>query len=360
MEVQSDGDNRQSLMPRTEFASARGQPRDPEETAQYTHQLLVAAQLSFAFAHGVLLVSICVGVSRQSEPRWAELFLPAWIGNGLCSVLIIASWFGSCPYIKLCLKERQARLGDANPSILTDILPEIVMSILGLFFVALSFTGEFMLCRCLSGSCSSFLPCGTVFIIVAVLASCWGICVRSTELFNFLGVAFFVTFVLAVSVPGGLAGSSAWLLTLPLLLSGAGLLANAMRKLHLSTRIFSREERLLRMIEQGVLGAILLALLGLGVALKLEGGLHVEEADEGTLWSLVAGGAAGVGVCVISLLRARMAIVEKRDRPVRERMVLLKAQQTLGHDPTEIGPFASALHVMEDARTINHGPLLAH
>ena len=32
-------------------------------------------------------------------------FLPAWIGDAVCALLVILSWFASCPYIQLCLED---------------------------------------------------------------------------------------------------------------------------------------------------------------------------------------------------------------------------------------------------------------
>ena len=126
----------------------------------------------------------------------AQLFLsqcfPVISFLSLCSVLVNSSWSGSCPCFELCLRERQVRLGDGNPSVLPDIVPEFVMS-------------------------------------APLVAGCWGVCVRSTELFSLLVGAFSVAFALAGALPEGLVGSSAWFLVLPL----RGSPANTVRELHL-------------------------------------------------------------------------------------------------------------------------------
>ncbi|CAE7480154.1 unnamed protein product, partial [Symbiodinium necroappetens] len=118
-----------------------------ERTARRTEHLLVAARLSFFFFHGLLIISASLGFEEVS---WWLIFTPAWLGDVVCLVLVILSWFGSCPYVQSCLQERQARLGDTNPSILTDILPDIVMGILSLIYMLLALVAELLLCRYLS------------------------------------------------------------------------------------------------------------------------------------------------------------------------------------------------------------------
>ncbi|CAE7468872.1 unnamed protein product [Symbiodinium pilosum] len=115
-----------------------------ERTARRTEHLLLAARLLFFFFHGLLIISASMGFEEVS---WWLIFTPAWLGDTVCVVLVILSWFGSCPYVQSCLQERQARLGDANPSILTDILPDIVMGVLSLVYMLLAVLAELLLCR---------------------------------------------------------------------------------------------------------------------------------------------------------------------------------------------------------------------
>ena len=153
----------------------------------------------------------------------------------VCSMLVVASWYGSHPCIKLCLgKGRRGSVAPASgwyPPRDRGFSP-------GPRFVARSFARELLLCRRLCGSC---LPsclearsslCGSVGQLLEDLHAVH----RTLKL---LGFAFFVTFVLAVIMPEGLAGSSAWLLALPLL----GTPANTVREMLLTARAFSREER---------------------------------------------------------------------------------------------------------------------
>merc|ERR1719401_430495 len=127
-------------------------PRVQERAAFRTHYILVAARLVFVFSHGALVVTSSVslreGWEAQPGTSWWLTFLPVWLGNPMCCLLIISSWFASCPYIQWCMDQRQIRLGSSlNPSILTDILPEIVMSVFALIVIILAFVGEILLCR---------------------------------------------------------------------------------------------------------------------------------------------------------------------------------------------------------------------
>ncbi|CAE7879430.1 unnamed protein product [Symbiodinium microadriaticum] len=65
-----------------------------ERTARRTEHLLVAARLSFFFFHGLLIISASLGFEEVS---WWLIFTPAWLGDVVCLVLVILSWFGSCP-----------------------------------------------------------------------------------------------------------------------------------------------------------------------------------------------------------------------------------------------------------------------
>eukprot|EP00913_Durusdinium_trenchii_P026160 g24541.t1 len=125
---------------------AGGLQGEKEKTAKHTRHLLLSARFTFVFFHGLLIISM----SCQTATSWWLVFLPAWLGDALSLLLVVISWFGSCPYIHLCLQERQARLGDGNPSILTEILPDIFFGILSFIYLILALIGEILLCRYLA------------------------------------------------------------------------------------------------------------------------------------------------------------------------------------------------------------------
>lgn len=304
----------------------------PERTALRTRQLLIAGSLAFVFSHGALIISASAALGLESDASWWLVFLPVWLGNALCLVCMVASWFASCPYVQLCLSESQARLGDDNPSILTEILPDIVMAFLGLVFIALELAAEILLCRYLSGlqrgAAPAILPAAVVFMAVSLLASCRGVCLRtSSATFLLCGAGLFASSAAALRVEGGLPGPGAWLLVLPWCGAAAGLLAAAARRLRACGRVLSREERLLGVAEQVVLLGLLAALLTVALSLAPGGGCG----GGGRLRAgrcraaLPAGAAAGGGVCLLALLWARAALLESRAASVPDRLIAWRA-----------------------------------
>merc|ERR1719399_862991 len=65
---------------------------------------------------------------------------------------MVLSVFVSCPYIKLCLKHRQVQFGNGNPSVLTEVMPGVVLAFPGLLFIGLIAAGEMSLCSYFSSS----------------------------------------------------------------------------------------------------------------------------------------------------------------------------------------------------------------
>jgi len=263
---------------------------------------------------------------------WWTVFLPAWLGDAICVILIILSWFGSCPYIQLCLHERQARLGDTNPSILTEILPDIVMGILALVFMILALVAELLLCRYLNavgsgeGLAPPLAPCGIFFLLVSLLVCCRGVCIRTSgELFNFIGGGALATTVAALCLPDGPLGKSGWVLLVPWIFSAAGLFGASLMRLRRCRHVLSREELLLRRVEQVLLLGVSIALLVLVLLLAPAPGLQGAESRS---TSAGCGIFAGSGVCIVALLRSRMAIVEHRSGSIRERIMAFDIRQT--------------------------------
>jgi len=303
-------------------------PRAQQRAAFRTHYVLVAARLVFVFAHGALVLTCSLALRRGFEDRnddsWWILFLPVWLGNMLCIALIIYSWFASCPYIQLCLTERQARLGVSNPSILTDILPEIVMAVLGLIFIILTVVGEVLLCRYLAnlGRSSSgrlgddsIVPSSIVLMIVAILGSCHGVCIETNgDYYNSIGFGALATFIAALCVPSGVVGSCSWVILLPSPMSTLCFLMATMKH---GNHEMVREERLLRRAEQCVVSLLFVAFVLL---------ICLLASDAGPSASSGLGALVGAGICLIAILRAWMARVECRH--------INSARDTVVTDPT--------------------------
>merc|ERR1712241_935491 len=99
-----------------------------------------AARVVFLFSHGIFLVMVSLSLADLDEASWDTLFVPILVGNLLCILLLIWSVFASCPYIKRSQKLARIRVGN-YPSILTELLPEIFLSIIGVFLMLLICAG---------------------------------------------------------------------------------------------------------------------------------------------------------------------------------------------------------------------------
>ncbi|CAJ1368459.1 unnamed protein product [Effrenium voratum] len=292
-----------------------------EKTARRTRQLLLAARLAFFFSHGLLIVCASVALGWETNTSWWQIFSPAWLGDALCVVLVILSWFGSCPYIHLCLQERQARLGDNNPSILTDILPDIFMGVLSLVYLILALVAEILLCRYLDElraqrAARTPTACATFLILVSLLTCCRGVCISTSgELFSCLGAGALGSSVLGLLLPDGPFSTSAWVLFLPWLAAVLALELCSSLRLQRLRAVLCREEVILRMAEQVILFVVLLSLL----AIIFEVSAFVQL---GAVHAGAAGVTLGSGVCALALLRGRMAVTENRFGALSERLLI--------------------------------------
>jgi len=306
-------------------------PPEQDRTAQRTQKLLIATRCVFLFAHGMLILVASLVFAWEVGWSWWKIFLPVWLGNVACLAMIVMSWFASCPYIQLCLAERQARLGVSNPSILTELLPQILLAILGLLFVTLSLIGELLLCRYLEASRlhiqpePSPVPAMTVMMTVSGLAFCRGVCISvHGDIFGNFGGATLLTLVVALSIPEGPTGPDGWVAVLPALFGVFGLLGSAVLRLRHVKAVLYPEERGLHVAEQAVLLVEIAALVALMV-FSARGGLLNHGSD--ALVAGAAGAVVGGGICILSLLRARMSMVEQRRCPIRERILVLAMGQ---------------------------------
>jgi len=282
-------------------------------TARRTEQLLVAVKLLFAFSHGALVISASLALGWEHQIDWWKVFTPAWLGDAICMVFSVLSWFASVPYIKFCLSCHQARRGDDNPSILTDILPSIFMGILSLLFMIFALVSEILLCSYLdrleNRQAPSLTPCVIILIITSLLACCRGILIStSSEVFAFLGSGAIAMALAALCVPGGPVGQYSWVVILPWVFAALGLLIAYANRFRKTRHVCNREEVVLRAAEQlGLLG-VLVSLIAL-VLIQAQMWESSFNRDPATAAGS-AGVTSGTCICIVALLRTRMAILE--------------------------------------------------
>eukprot|EP00929_Paragymnodinium_shiwhaense_P070440 TRINITY_DN35677_c0_g1_i3.p1 TRINITY_DN35677_c0_g1~~TRINITY_DN35677_c0_g1_i3.p1 ORF type:complete len:365 (-),score=60.50 TRINITY_DN35677_c0_g1_i3:137-1231(-) len=333
-----------------------------EKTANNTHKLLVACKLAYIFAHGALVLCGSAAIGLQSGVSWYAIFLPVWLGDVFCIALVIYSWFASCPYIKHCLAQKQARVGDTNPSILTELLPEIVMAILGFLYIIFAFVGQFLLCQYLEqgseGYSAQLAPSAVVFVLMAVCLGCRGICIRlDGEFFVLSGAGMLCMVIIALALPEGLYGSGNWFLVLPALLCCLSFIAVASRSLRLCRRELAhaaadlqasssdshglvasctesvveqlRKERRLRVLELVVASLLLVALALLTTVLfNAPADKHLcSSASSECVQATSLGAALGLGICILSVLRLRLEAVRLRGLEARDRLVSWRLEQ---------------------------------
>lgn len=289
-----------------------------ERTAAWTHYCCHAARLLLLLSHGLLVLLVSTALHDLEQASWWLLFLPVWVGHGLSAALVVASWFASCPYIKLCLRERQPRVGD-NPSILTEILPEMVLAIVGLLFLILLFTGEFELCRYLDSSQKGTpraLPAAvTLLLLVAVLSVCQGaLFLHNSPLFLSVGGGLLLAVVLFAATRDGSPAVQA-LSVLPVSAATLGLLSASLLRLRRHIVVLHQEEKVLRLLEAAAMALLLLASLLL--ALRVGKGQLSQASTETAL--------AGGALCLLAVLRGRLCCMEAWHGPLDLRLLARSA-----------------------------------
>lgn len=289
-------------------------PSRGEWTAPLTSYCCHAARVVLLMSHGLCVIVTSTTLKYLDEAHWWVLFTPVWIGYALCAVLVPASCCVSLPYLKLCWVQRQpvAGVGD-NPSVLTEILPEIVLSFFGFFFLLLTFVGEFSLCGYLNaarrGKPHNLFAPACLLCISALLAICQGILfTHNSPLFIFGGSGLFLTMVIFAATRGGSALAQAFAFA-PAAVAVFGLVCAMLLTLQRNFRFLNREERVLRMLEVVSLATLVIALL-LSAAKVARSNLPEAETEVA-----VAGGS----LCAVAMLRVRLCCWEVWGRPLNER-----------------------------------------
>lgn len=309
-------------------------PSRGEWTAPLTSYCCHAARVVLLLSHGLCVIVTSTSLEHLDEAHWWVLFTPVWIGYALCAVLVPASCCVSLPYLNLCWVQRQpvAGVGD-NPSVLTEILPEMVLSFFGFFFLLLTFVGEFTFCGYLNaarqGKPHSLAAPACLLCVSALLAICQGILfTHNSPLFIFGGSGLFLTMVIFAATRGGSALAQAFALA-PAAAAALGLAGAMLLTLQRNARFLNREERVLRVLEIASLATLVVALLLSAVKAAR---LDLQEAE-------MEVAAAGGSLCVVAMLRARLCCWEVWGRPLNERrftQAALAIGRTAQQGPVEV------------------------
>jgi len=283
-----------------------------ERTGTWTHYCCHAARLLFLLSHGLFVLAVSGSLHRLEKASWPLLFLPLWVGMPACILLAVASWFASCPYVQLCLSERLPRLGE-RPSILTEILPDIVLAVMGFIFLVIAFAAESMFCVYLDsaqrGAPRALPAAATLFSIAGLMATCHGVCFMHSPLYLIGGSGLLATVVMFTATRG--AGPHAQAMAvLPAVFVVVGLEAVALNRLRGYWHFLSREERILRGAEAAVLATLALATTSLQA--KVRDARLAEAGSEAA--------ALGLGLCAVAALHVRLSYLETWKGPLHERL----------------------------------------
>jgi len=305
-------------------------PWRQEQTGNWTHWCCVLARLVFLFSHGVLVMIVSASLDHISEASWWTLFIPAWIGDALCVVLLILSWFASCPYIKLCISSRQPRMGNQNPSILTELLPGIFLAVLGLFFVIFVILGEYALCKYLMSANSGMThvwPVAVTFVILGLLAIAYGACLtHDSVLFSCVGGSLLMTTFLLAVTRNAQSSRARAVFFFPIAVGLLFIFLAVVHRLLVLKRVLTTEERILRHVE---IVTLFVMLAGTVLwAVKVSAGQVATSGGTGV--------AVGVAMCLFALLRGRLCFVEESGRPMAVRLLFDVEEPSVNVRPAEV------------------------
>ncbi|CAJ1337416.1 unnamed protein product [Effrenium voratum] len=308
-----------------------------ERTALYTFLCCLAARLAFLVAHGLTLVVIFVSLNEitTGQANWWLMFLPIWVGCASCTLLLMIAWCASCPYIKLCLSERQPRLND-NPSILTEVLPEIVLTIPGLLFLVLAFCSEYHVCQYLTaaqaGAESSPTGLTTLLIMVSLLSLCQGALFKdNSALWLSLGAGLLTSAICFAATRKSSAQQA--LVVAPFVFVVACLLLASVHRLKQYAAVLRADEKTLLQTEACLLGILGVCLVS--VTYKVSVDKLKEASPEGC--------SSGILLCLLALPRAQLCIWEAQRGLLEDRTFSGQARISVGSSEVQIGMAEPAL-----------------
>jgi hypothetical protein len=125
---------------------------DPNAVVAYTPVLLRAAA-AFAVMLSLRLDASSDSALPHASPlaacSWRTLFLPLFIGDLVCLLLLLAALVAIVPYVRVLIALGRPRVGVSNPSAL-DLVAALVASIGQLLALGLAFGAHWRL-RCAAG-----------------------------------------------------------------------------------------------------------------------------------------------------------------------------------------------------------------
>lgn len=292
-----------------------------EMYASWTHNSLQFARLAFLFSHGVTVIMSASSLRDWRQTNWFSIFIPAWIGDALCLGLMIFSWFASCPYIRLCRQQSRVCIG-RRPSFLTEILPEILLSVIGVFGLIFIFIVELNICRFLMSAADGGAPRGVgVIAVFATIVSCCcclhGIIFQtsSSAISSSLGVSIFATVIIFLNTHADTDSNQAWILA-PALLAVVIILLSSTQRFIYNMHLLKSEEKCLRVSEMLFLVVLLASVL---VAMGI---IQVSEEDASRRSTHGEATLAGIIICLLAMLRGRLSWWESKEGTLEERAML--------------------------------------
>uniref|UniRef100_A0A0G4HWL5 Uncharacterized protein n=1 Tax=Chromera velia CCMP2878 TaxID=1169474 RepID=A0A0G4HWL5_9ALVE len=264
-----------------------------EATGRATQIWLTLSKLVFLSSHALLFVNVGLKLRGEGFRTFGQAFVITLTGIVVTACFLIVSWFASCRYIRSCVRQSTTRNGDENPSVLTEILPLILISLIAFLWIWIVFTGEFLLADFLDS-----LERGDVYGLISL--SVLG------------GATAFLLF------HAGLVG--AYWCPLPFAVMAAAVWGVSSWRLCSTWGIFSSQELCLRVLEKVFILFVAVGFADCGVLLVdgdraisstlLKGGGKVEIEGDGqgragmsgrSLWHLKGKGDGGGGTASVSL-----------------------------------------------------------
>mmetsp|Transcript_1683 Transcript_1683/g.3980 ORF Transcript_1683/g.3980 Transcript_1683/m.3980 type:complete len:353 (-) Transcript_1683:59-1117(-) len=294
-----------------------------QSRSRSSHTAVHMSKVAFLAFHAVALWVATIKL-EDTDMSWWPAFAFAFMGDAAALGCLVASWFVSCPYVKLCLQERQPKVGVDCPSILTDIFPEIILAFFGALFMIFIFVTEFLVFSHLTadGGTSKVVGVNACLAIIGLVCIIHAVLLRpQAALFGFVGLDIWVTLVV---VHGTRDDSSLvywrFVPTAAALLLFVVTLAAQMRS---AAAVLRRPEKVLRSLE-----VLALCIAEVGFCFLTRA---VKEADTFGPWSAADStsikGCASWGflVCVgllgVAAIRARLYCWELEFKPVSFRQL---------------------------------------